>query len=192
MRYAVLQAQLRRARHAAGLSQAALAARSGAGRVTIARLEAGAAQDFRLGTLSRLCAALGLELAALPRGGQPVQETLLAREHERARRLDARRRHAALAARLLARPAPEAAALLRRARANVARWKRERLCSEHYISRWRAMLGGPVRRVALALLEHNEWTDALLQNSPWSFALEPADAAAGGPATPLGPPAPAA
>jgi len=59
MRNISLTATLRGARRRQGLSQAALAASSGAGRVTIARLEAGAAQDFRLGTLSRLCAALG-------------------------------------------------------------------------------------------------------------------------------------
>lgn len=173
MRNNRLHETLRSARRGSGLSQAALAAVSGAGRVTIARLEAGAAQDFRLGTLSRLCEALDLELAVLPRGAQPAQETALARERERARRLDARRRHATLAAHLLAKPAVEAAALLRRARANVDRWERERLCSDHYILRWRAMLSGPSRRAALSLLEHGEWTDALLQNSPWSFALEP-------------------
>jgi len=158
------------------MSQAALAAASGTGRVTIARLEAGSAQDFRLGTVSRLCNALDLELAALPRGGQSAQEKVLARERGRMRSLDLRRRHAALAARLLAAPAAEAAAMLRRARARVDRWERERLCSEHYISRWRAMLAGPARRSALALLDHNEWTEALLQNTPWSFALEPAAA----------------
>ena len=101
MRYNSLQSQLREQRRASGLTQAALAAKSGTGRVTIARLEAGAAQDFRLGTLSRLCDALGLELAAVPRGARPAQETLLARERERSRRIDARRRHALLAARLL-------------------------------------------------------------------------------------------
>jgi transcriptional regulator with XRE-family HTH domain len=168
---------LRAARAAAGLTQAALAERSGAGRVTIARLEAGALQDFRLGTLGRLCEALGLELAALPRGAHTARETLIARERERARRLDLRRRHAVLAARLLALPAPQAAALLRRARGNVERWKRDRLCSEHYISRWRARLAGSPRRAAAALLEHDEWTDALLQSSPWSFALGPPAAA---------------
>lgn len=168
-----LHGQLRQARRAKGLSQAALAARSGAGRVTIARLEAGAAQDFRVGTLARLCDALGLELAALPRGGQPAQETILARERERARRLDLRRRHAALAARLLAAPPSEATALIRRARANVDQWRRQLLCSDHYISRWHKMLSGSARRVALSLLAYDEWTDALLQNSPWSFALEP-------------------
>lgn len=167
---------LRSARHASGLSQAALAAKSGAGRVTIARLETGALQDFRVGTLERLCEALGLELAALPRGGRADGERRLARERARAHRLDLRRRHAVLAARLLALPAPQAAAWLRRARACVDRWERERLCSEHYISRWRERLRGPARRAAAALLEHDDWTDALLQNSPWSFALGPAHA----------------
>jgi transcriptional regulator with XRE-family HTH domain len=168
-----MAAELRAARRARGLSQAALAQRSGAARVTIARLEAGAAQDFRVATLERLCEALDLELAALPRGARRLHETLLARERERARRLDARRRHAALAARLLAAPAPEAAALVRGARAVVDRWKRDGLCSDHYIARWRAMLTGPVPRVAGCLVEHGEWTDALLQNTPWGFALGP-------------------
>jgi len=58
----------------------------------------------------------------------------------------------------------------------IERWQRESLCSEHYVSRWRARLEGPVRTIALRLLEYGEWTDALLQNSPWSFALEPAAA----------------
>jgi transcriptional regulator with XRE-family HTH domain len=173
MRDRLLQ-DLKAARRSRGLSQAALAERSGAGRVTIARLEAGALQDFRVGTLARLCEALGLELAALPRGAQAAGETRLARERERTRRVDLRRRHAALAARLLAMPPREADELLKRARAGVDRWERERLCSEHYVSRWRERLRGPARRAASALLEHDEWTDALLQNSPWSFALEPA------------------
>lgn len=167
--------RLRAARKARGLSQSALAASSGAGRVTIARLEAGAAQDFRLGTLVRVCDALGMELAAVPRGTRDTQERLLARERERARRLEGRRRHAVLAARLLAMPARQAAVAIRRARASVTRWERERLCSKHYISRWQAMLAGTPRRVAAALLDRNDWTDALLQNSPWSFALEPAE-----------------
>ena len=63
MRHNQLHAQLRHHRHASGLSQAALAAKSGAGRVTIARMEGGSTQDFRVGTLSRLCEALGLEPA---------------------------------------------------------------------------------------------------------------------------------
>lgn len=176
MRNTLLKDTVRGARRDRGLSQSALATLSGTGRVTIARIEAGAVQDFRLGTLTRLCDALDLELSVRPRGAQPASETALARERARAQRLDARRRHAALAAGLLALPMAEADDLIRRARANVERWERERLCSEHYISRWRERLDGPVRTVALRLLEHGDWTDALLQNTPWSFALEPAAA----------------
>ena len=110
----------------------------------------------------------------MPVGAGAALETLLARERERSRRLDLRRRHAVLAARLLAAPRPKATALVVRARTVVDRWERERLCSRHYVSRWRAMLEGPAQRVAQALLEPGEWRDALFQNTPWGFALEPA------------------
>lgn len=164
---------MRAARRHQGLSQAALATRSGVSRVTIARVEAGFAQDFRIGTLSRLCEALDLEFVV--RGGEapPAFPKLLAREQERGRRLERRGRHAALAARLLAMPRPEALGLLRRARRIVDRWERERLCSTHYVMRWRALLRGPRERVARSLLDPGEWADALFQNSPWGFALEP-------------------
>ena len=173
MRYSRLRDQLRQARRQQALSQAALAARSGTSRVTIARLEAGSARDVRVGTVSRVGEALGLEVAAVPLGAEPVLERLLAREQERARRLDRRRAHAVLAARLLAARRPQATALIVRARGVVDRWERERLCSMHYVSRWRAMLKGPVERVAQALLDPGEWRDALFQNTPWGFALEP-------------------
>jgi transcriptional regulator with XRE-family HTH domain len=171
MRYNGLREQLRAARRGEGLSQAALAARSGTSRVTIARLEAGSAQDVRTGTIGRLCQALGLEIAALPVGGQVELEALLARERERTRRLERRLAHAVLAARLLAARGPRARALVARAHAAVDRWERDRLCSRHYVSRWRLLLAGPVERVAQALLEPGEWADALFQNTPWAFAL---------------------
>ena len=172
MRYTRLRAQLRAARREQSLTQAGLAARSGTGRVTIARVESGSAGDVRLGTIERLCEALGLEVAAVPVGGEAKLERLLAREQERARRLDRRLAHAALAARLLAARRSDARALIGTARAAVDRWERERLCSRHYISRWRAMLAGPVERVARALLAPGEWQDALFQTTPWTFALE--------------------
>jgi transcriptional regulator with XRE-family HTH domain len=174
MRYEALRASLRAARREKALTQAALAARSGTSRVTIARLEADSAHDVRLGTIAALCDALGLEIAAVPAGARLALETLLARERERAHRLDLRRRHAVLAARLVAAPRPKAGALIARARQVVDRWERERLCSRHYVSRWRAMLAGTAAPVAQALLEPGEWGDALFQNTPWTFALEPA------------------
>ena len=173
MRYTALREALRSARRERGLTQTALAARSGTSRVTIARLEAGSAGDVRMGTVGALCEALGLEVAVGPAGSGPALETRLARERERSRRLDLRRRHALLAARLLSAPRTKAAALVARARAAVDRWEREGLCSRHYVSRWRAMLAGPVEGVAQALLDPGEWADALFQNTPWAFALEP-------------------
>jgi transcriptional regulator with XRE-family HTH domain len=172
----MLAREVRERRRARGLTQAALASRSGVGRVTIARLETGKAEECRVGTLVRLCDVLGLELAAVAPGSVPAQEARLARERERVRRIDARRRHAELAARLLAQPARTSAAFVRRAQANVDRWERDRLCSEHYVSRWRRKLSGPIPRVARALIEHDEWTDALFQNTPWTFALPSAAA----------------
>jgi transcriptional regulator with XRE-family HTH domain len=173
MRYKISEA-VREARNGKGLSQEALARACGASRITIARLEAGTEQDFRIGTLARICAALDLELAALPRGTKSRGDAT--RERELAQRLDARRRHAALAAALLALDPAAAEATIERARGNVERWEREGSCSEHYIARWRERLKGPVRTIALRLLEQGDGSDALLQNTPWSFALEPAAA----------------
>jgi transcriptional regulator with XRE-family HTH domain len=161
MRYKLSEV-VREARRKKGLSQEALAAASGASRVTIARLEAGSAKDFRLGTLARLCDALDLELAALPKGGRVVDKAL-----------DARRRHAALAAALLAVTPEQGVAMVDQAKAELDRWERERLLTSAHIARWRPRLEGPVRTVALRLLEHNEQTAALLADSPWAFALEP-------------------
>jgi transcriptional regulator with XRE-family HTH domain len=174
MRYYALRAPLRAARREKGLTQAALAARSGTSRVTIARVEGGSARDVRVGTIASLCEALGLEIAAVPAGARPALETLLARERERSRRLDLRRRHAVLAARLLSLRRPRAAALVASARAVVDRWEREGLCSRHYISRWQALLALPVESVAQALVAPGAWGDALFQSTPWGFALEPA------------------
>jgi transcriptional regulator with XRE-family HTH domain len=173
MRYTELLRLLRAARRERRLSQAQLAARSGTSRITIARLEAGpAAPDVRLGTIARVCEALELEIRVRPVGAEAALETLVARERERSRRLERRRSHALLAARLLAAPRPKAARLVARARAAVDRWEREGLCSRHYITRWRAMLTGPAERVARRLLEPGPWGDALFQNTPWGFALE--------------------
>lgn len=172
MSYSDLRDPLRRARLAMALTQAALAERSGTSRVTIARLEAGSAADVRLSTIGSLCEALALELRAQPLGSQEALLTRLARERARAERVERRRAHAALSARLLAARPAQAAALIRRARAVVDRWEREGLCSEHYVSRWRSLLRGGRRQVARAILAPGDWRDALYQNTPWSFALE--------------------
>ena len=166
-----LSQQLRAARRRLGLTQTALARISGVGRVTIARLEGGSSQDLRAGTLARLCGALGLEMAAVPSGRQARLERAVARAEERARRAERRLAHVRLAAQLLSAPRSDAEALIAQARSVVDRWERDGLCSRHYVSRWRKLLAGPVGRVAQGLLGSTEWTDALLQNTPWSFAV---------------------
>jgi transcriptional regulator with XRE-family HTH domain len=172
MRYNDLRVQLREARRSRSLSQAELAACSGASRIAIARMEASSGRDVRLVTIARVCAALDLRLTAQPAAVDgPALETLLVRERERSHRLERRVAHAQVAARLLAVPR-QAEALVARARANVERWERERLCSRHYIVRWRALLTGHPARVARALLISGPWQDALFQNSPWAFALK--------------------
>ena len=176
MRYKGLRERLRSTRRERGLTQAELAALSGTSRVTIARLEVGSARDVRVGTIMGICAVLGLEMSATPVGDRLGLQTLVARERERSRRMDLRLRHVRLAARLLSAPGREATALVARARGVVDRWEREELCSSHYVSRWRGMLDGPRGHVARALLEPGEWQDALFQNTPWAFALEPAEA----------------
>jgi transcriptional regulator with XRE-family HTH domain len=167
-----LAEQIRAERLRQGLTQAALAERSGVSRVTIARLEGGVHTNLRSGSVARLCEALGLEVAASPAGTLTSLERQLARERERVRRVERRLGHARLAARLLTAARPDARRLIAQARAVVDRWERDRICSPHYISRWRDLLTGPVERVAQALLEPGDWADALLQNTPWSFALQ--------------------
>jgi transcriptional regulator with XRE-family HTH domain len=172
MRHTPLAIGLREARQRASLTQAALAAKAGISRVTLARFESGADQDIRVGSLGRLSAPLKLELALVPSGVHAALETRLARAEERRRRADRRAQHAALAAHLLSAPGTKARALIARARESVDRWERDRLCSSQYISRWRTMLTGTRERVARALLRRDAWADALFQNSPWAFALE--------------------
>jgi transcriptional regulator with XRE-family HTH domain len=166
-----LSNQIRAERLRYGLTQEALAARSGVSPVTIARFEGGSGQNLRAGTITRLCEALGLELAASPIGSETTLRRRLARERERSQRTDRRLGHARLAARLLAEPRKDGRRLIARARAVVDRWERDRLCSHHYISRWRENLAGSVERVAKGLVEPDDWTDALFQNTPWSFAF---------------------
>ncbi len=173
MSYNGVKEQLSQARRGRSLSQAELARRSGTSRVTIARLEGGGEQDVRLATIESLCQALGLELAAAPAGGPAAFEARLSRERARAQRVERKLAHARLAARLLVARPRQAGALVSRARSVVDRWERDRLCSDHYLSRWRAMLSGPVALVARRLLNAGEWEDALFQNTPWSFALGP-------------------
>ena len=81
-------------------------------------------------------------------------------------------RHQGVAIELLLMPAAQSRALVERARQEVARWRRERLCSDDYSDRWDALLGLPLRELARAMVsDGQEWGTALRQNSPWPVVM---------------------
>jgi len=80
-------------------------------------------------------------------------------------------KHQRLAIDLILLPAKQREALIAGARAEVERWRRERLCSEDYIARWDGLLSLPVEELARAMASESlEWGTALRQNSPWLLA----------------------
>jgi PHD/YefM family antitoxin component YafN of YafNO toxin-antitoxin module len=80
-------------------------------------------------------------------------------------------RHQKLALELVLMPTTQREASIARARAEVARWRRERLCSEDYAQRWEALLALPLADLARALGDDAlEEGRALRQNSPWIAA----------------------
>lgn len=82
-------------------------------------------------------------------------------------------KHQRLAIELLLMPTVDREALISRARHEVARWRRERLCSPDYSDRWEALLRLPVADLARAMgSDMLEWGAALRQNSPWHVASE--------------------
>jgi hypothetical protein len=52
----------------------------------------------------------------------------------------------------------------------LALWSGNRTCSAFYIERWQALLDLPLMDLVQAMQTLGEWEDALLQNSPWSWA----------------------
>lgn len=81
-------------------------------------------------------------------------------------------KHQQLAVDLLLMPEAESMQLIGCARDEVARWKRDRLCSSDYADRWEELLGLPVQDLARSLgSDLMGWGTALRQNSPWHVVL---------------------
>lgn len=77
-------------------------------------------------------------------------------------------KHQRLAIHLLLMPEAQGADLIAQARAEVARWRRDRLCSVDYAEQWEALLGLSTGELAQAMCaEDLAWGAALRQNSPW-------------------------
>jgi len=68
--------QVREARRAQGLTQAALAAELGISRTTLSLLESGLVQDLGIRKVIRILDRLGLELTTRPAGAPPTLEEI--------------------------------------------------------------------------------------------------------------------
>lgn len=77
-------------------------------------------------------------------------------------------KHQKLAIDLLLMPEAKREELIVRARAEVMRWRRDRLCSTDYADRWDDLLGRPIGELVQAMCSETlDWGAALRQNSPW-------------------------
>lgn len=77
-------------------------------------------------------------------------------------------RHQRIAIDLLTLPHTDCAQLIAKARATVAFWQADGLCSSDYTQRWTDILSQPVRDVARLIVADLEgWGPALRRNSPW-------------------------
>jgi transcriptional regulator with XRE-family HTH domain len=148
-------------------TQEDLARKAGVSRAVLSKLEQGKSKPVQSDTLDRLLAAL--EVRPQVDSSSGVDSRKLARLEQEIRRLGRRERHLRLAVRLTE-DESAAAALVAKARQRVDLWRRNGSCSPFYIDRWSQALALPPREIAKEMASLGEWEDAMLQNSPWSWA----------------------
>jgi len=113
-------------------------------------------QDFRDGTAA----------------GQVLAERRAARTAQLLVDKDRLIKHQKLAIDLLLMPSAKREELIGRARGELARWRRDHLCSADYADRWDRLLDQPIKELALAMgSDMLDWGTALRQNSPWHVVL---------------------
>lgn len=89
-----------------------------------------------------------------------------------ASRLDSLRRlHEDVLRQLEALPSPAAEQLLARAAQTITLWERNRTCSPNYIRMWRQLLEQPSVLFRSQLLSGGDYSNALMQNTPFGFLL---------------------
>jgi PHD/YefM family antitoxin component YafN of YafNO toxin-antitoxin module len=77
-------------------------------------------------------------------------------------------RHQRIAIDLLTLPTAERDQLITKARATVAFWQADELCSSDYVQRWSDILAKPPRQIARLIVDDLDgWGQALRRNSPW-------------------------
>lgn len=156
---------IRDQRIARQIRQEDLARQAGVSRTTLSHLERGKAMHVQADVLDRLLDSLALK----PAIGLASQERALARLDQLGKLALQRERHLRLMLALVS--DPEAAeGKIARAREMLVLWRDNRTCSAFYIERWQALLDLPLMDMVRAMQTLGEWEDALLQNSPWSWA----------------------
>lgn len=156
---------IRTQRIARQIRQEDLAREAGVSRTTLSRLEQGKAVHVQTDVLDRLLAALSVN----PTIDLLRQARALARLEQQVKVSVQRERHLRLLLDLAGNPAA-AAEKVARAREVVDLWRRNRTCSDFYVDRWQGLLDLPLAEMVRAMQSLGEWEDALLQNSPWSWA----------------------
>ena len=162
---------VRDARRTLGLTQAQLAERSGTSRIRSLAWRALRPVTPGSATVAAVCERSASRWPSSSRGSAETSQTLLrtgagAIPSPRSASTPCR------LADLLSLPNPKARELISRARKVVDQWERDRTCSHHYISRWRALLGGGSWRRHVRCSSSTGGTGALFQNSP-GLALGP-------------------
>lgn len=109
-------------------------------------------------------------------GARSAWSDLAERRHARAAQVwvekDRLIKHQQLAIDLLTMPKSQSRALIGRARAEVDRWRHDRLCSPDYADRWDALLSMAIADLARGMCSDAAgWGAALRQNSPWHVVL---------------------
>ena len=157
---------IKEARLRKGLTQEDLAEKAQVSRAVLSKLEQGK-KPVQSDTLDRLLAALEVRPQIGPTSGEALRK--LARLEQEIKRLERRERHLRLAVHI-AGDESAAAALVAKARQRLDLWRRNRSCSPFYIDRWSQALALSPREIAKEMASLGEWEDAMLQNSPWSWA----------------------
>lgn len=109
---------------------------------------------------------VAMEGQSLP--GQALEDRRTARAAQQLVEKNRLIKHQKLAIDLLLMPETKRQELIALARAEVLRWRRDRLCSTDYADRWDDLLGRSIGDLAQTMCSETfVWGAALRQNSPW-------------------------
>jgi transcriptional regulator with XRE-family HTH domain len=159
---------LRAARESGKRSQEDVASAAKIGRSTLLHVESG--KGASLSKIVAIAHVLGADIVLVgPESAQSARR--VARLEHDAKVQLAKEAHLRLAVLMLG-DAVAGKPLIDDAKKTVRLWRVNKSCSEFYIKSWEALLSGSVREVGKSLGAIDErWSNALLQNTPFSNAL---------------------